>query len=584
MVYDMEWIPGQLEVRLLGLYDGDRYRAFHKVDDFLNAVLVRENADKWLYAHYGGMADAQFLLQRLASRADEGFQIDASFSGSSAIIIHVTRGELSWHFIDSFWLLRDRLSKIGEAVGLEKMGEEYACDNFPNCGHVDSNEMKYLDPCSCTHSYGAHDKQPGTKDLACLACGCRKYDGDHPYAMCVFWAPIAELTTYNERDCVILYKAIERFEQTLLDLGGQLQMTIASCAMHLFRRKYLQDDIRTVAAVNGWARKAYTSSRVEVFQTHCENAHYFDLNSSFPFAMTFDCPGNVKKMRAKKLPPYGSIYIAECEIIVPEMYLPPLPFRHDGRVFFPTGTWTSWFSNIDLELLQKRGGRIVKVIQSIEFEKQSSLREYAIDIYAKRKAATTSYEKLILKYLLNSLGGGMRMAPLAASRAPSGAHRNSTESSASAPRRPRCCSIQRRPTVLTRRSIGATVGPSARTPSKASSATSASRCCSLGVCSSPTRSSWRTSGCPSRSTSRPPPARTSKVTSGMRRRTSTTATPTASSRPCSSRAIRPPSARSSSKTRSVRASSSPAKSTRSKSSTRRLATVTGRPKQKASPR
>lgn len=410
--YDMEWTPGRAKVgdseptklkdnlRLVGSYDGKRYRAFYTVDDFLNARLTAENNEKWFYAHYGGMADSQFLLERLISRIPE-FQVDASFSGSSAIIIHVRKGQHVWHFIDSFWLLRDKLANIGAVVGLDKLGEEYACSNFPHCGHVDELDNRYLDPGrdpSCSHPT---DKR---HDDFCTLCGKQ-----FPHAMCVFWAKMPELKEYNERDCVILYRAIEQFEDVLFQLGGQLQMTIASCAMHLFRRVYLQDNIRTNAAVNGWARLAYTSSRVEVFQSRCEEAHYFDLNSSFPYSMTFDCPGNVKKggLKDGKLPKnrLGSIFIADCEVEVPEMYLPPLPYRHDNRVFFPIGKWRSWFSGIDLELLERRGGRILKVYQSIEFEKQSYLRDYALDIYARRKASKTSFEKLVYKLLMNSLYG-----------------------------------------------------------------------------------------------------------------------------------------------------------------------------------
>ena len=409
MVYDMEWYPGRAKIgdkeptrltgnlRLVGTYDGHKYKTFTSIDEFLDGTLTFANNEKWIYAHYGGMADAQFLLERLIARASE-FQIEASFSGSSAIIIHVTKGGCSWHFIDSFWLLRDRLAKIGEAVGLDKLGEEYTCSNFPECGHTDPFEERYLDPgdAFCSHEEKEEDH--------CLKCG-----KEWPHAMCVFWAPMGELKTYNERDCVILFKAIEQFEDVLTQLGGELQMTIASCAMNLFRRVYLQDDIRTNAAVNGWARLAYTSSRVEVFQTDCREAHYFDLNSSFPYAMTFPTPGDVKKngLKEGKLPKKRdkALFIAECDIQVPPMYLPPLPYRYDGRVFFPCGTWRSWFSGIDLELLERRGGKILKVYQSIEFEPQHYLRAYAEDVYAKRKASKTTFEKLVFKYLLNSLYG-----------------------------------------------------------------------------------------------------------------------------------------------------------------------------------
>ena len=189
LVYDMEWIPGKLEIRLVGVYDGHKYRAFYSVEDFLNALLTRDNADKWFYAHYGGMADAQFLLEYLVKHRGT-YEIDASFSGSSAIIIHVTRGALTWHFIDSFWLLRDRLAKIGETVGLEKLGEEYICDNFPDCGHVDYHQARYLDPGdpNCKHEW---DEDGGE----CIKCS---KEMSHP--MCVFWAPMGELKIYNDHN------------------------------------------------------------------------------------------------------------------------------------------------------------------------------------------------------------------------------------------------------------------------------------------------------------------------------------------------------------------------------------------------
>lgn len=449
LVYDLEWYPGRAALdskepvflseqgenrglRLAGIYDGERYSSYTDIDSFLDALFTRENDEKWMYAHYGGMADAVFLLEAIVRRASDNFHVEASFSGSSAIIINVKKGNYTFHLIDSFWLLRDKLAKLGKSVGLNKLGEDYKCSNFPACGHIDHLEAHYFE------------------------------EGDDPPSLCVFYAPMGELRTYNERDCQILYKAIKQFEELLLGLGGQLQMTIASCAMALFRRKYLGRDIETDAFVNHCARQAYTSSRVEVFQTSCPSdnylnslhakgvrpcprncysvlldvdqknwwqyevcpqcwdyflkarASYFDFNSSFPYSMTFENPGAAKKngFRDGMLPRRrDAMYLADVEVSVPPMYLPPLPYRHKNRVFFPVGKWRSWFSNIDLDLLLEHGGRIEKVHSSIEFEKQTYLRDYALDIYDLRKKATSDYEKLILKYLLNSLWGGMRWRP-----------------------------------------------------------------------------------------------------------------------------------------------------------------------------
>ena len=478
LVYDLEWYPGRAipgegpkklrnNLRLIGLYDGERYRSFTDMDAFFDELFTHKNDGKWIYAHYGGMADMQFVLRHIVEKGGD-YKVSASFSGSSAIIVKVKRGQNEWTFIDSFWLLRDKLARLGEAVGRKKLSDAYECSDFPACGHIDPLDEPYRHrgDGSCSH-FSKHVFEDMHEVLICQHCGEWR-----PKSLCTFYAPLAHLITYNEQDCVILYEAIKQFEEALLSLGGELQMTIASCAMRLFRRKYLTDDIKNKAmgmgTINNIARQAYTSSRVEVFQKECPSnafverlhqkgfgqcalrcfdqwkerrfpyaeyfpfiekrnfegysgaplcprcvqfamhnrAHYYDLNSSFPYAMTFPAPGNVKKRREGKLPKKSdAIYLADVEVTVPEMYLPPLPFRHESRVFFPFGTWRAWMSNVDIDLLLEKGGLIRKVYESVEFHPQTYLRDYAIDIYERRKNATSKYEKLVLKYLLNSLYG-----------------------------------------------------------------------------------------------------------------------------------------------------------------------------------
>lgn len=478
LVFDMEWYPGRAipgegpkklrnNLRLIGLYDGNRYQSFESLDAFFDELFTQKNDGKWIYAHYGGMADMQFVLRHIVEKGGE-YNVSASFSGSSAIIVKVKRAMNEWTFIDSFWLLRDKLARLGEAVGRKKLSDAYECSDFPACGHTDPMDEPYRHKGdgSCSH-FSRHSFDEVHEAMICQNCG-----EERPKSLCTFFAPMSHLITYNEQDCVILYEAIKQFEEALLSLGGELQMTIASCAMRLFRRKYLTKDIRNKAMgmtyVNEIARKAYTSSRVEVFQKTCPSsnfvdsvyrkgfrqcdrrcfdnwkakrfpyaeffpfterrtyegfsgpplcptcaafadnsrAHYYDLNSSFPYAMTFPAPGNVKRNLDGALPKKSdAIYLADVDVTVPEMYLPPLPFRHESRVFFPFGSWRAWMSNIDIQLLLERGGRINKVYRSVEFHPQTYLRDYAIDIYERRKNATSKYEKLVLKYLLNSLYG-----------------------------------------------------------------------------------------------------------------------------------------------------------------------------------
>lgn len=343
--WDLEWWPGTYELRLCGVYDGQRYRHYRSIKEFLEGECTAFTSGAWFYAHAGGLADCAFLFEYLITQKD--VTVDARFSGSAAIVIEIRKGPNVWFFIDSYWLLRAPLKKIGAALGIEKGAKE----------DMLSEDM-------------------GT------------------------------LIEYNRKDCVILWEAIAGFEDVLFSLGGQLQMTVASCALYLFRHSYLSKTIRTNNYINEIATDAYFASRVEVFKPKVENANYYDINSSFPYAMTEPGPGNV--IRTRKTLPWGSrsIYFAEVTINTPEWQnLPSLPFRDHGRTYFPVGRWRGWFSNVDLELAQNNFSKIETVHRVIEFDPCYDLEEYATNIYNLRKRAKSEYEKMVLKILLNSLYG-----------------------------------------------------------------------------------------------------------------------------------------------------------------------------------
>lgn len=415
---------GALQLRLAGYYDrqpeeggvGDgvelvpRYLHFATVQDLLRHILTRDFRGNWFFSHAGGLADVQFVLDDVlaevrahasaaglaerssvtygpdgARRSEErrGFdpqtgqewQVKASFSGSSAIIVHVIRGKNAWHFVDSYWLLRDSLASIGKAIG-KKKGD-------------DPRALQWM-----SERFGRE-----VKDFEALSREERR----------IFYAevPTDILVLYNQIDCEILWEAVAQFEQEIVDLGGQLQQTIASTAMGLFRRAFLKRDIFTSERLNQVAQEAYFASRVEVLSRNATNFRVYDVNSSFPHAMTFPLPGNLTEYRTD-LPDDGRdecIYLADATVEVPDMELPPLPFRKDNRVFFPTGRWRSWFTSTDLRLALREGVQLHAVHECYVFEPFWDFAEYAKKIYALRAEAKTDFRRLVLKYLLNSLYG-----------------------------------------------------------------------------------------------------------------------------------------------------------------------------------
>jgi hypothetical protein len=155
--------------------------------------------------------------------------------------------------------------------------------------------------------------------------------------------------------------------------------------------------------------KGYFASRVEVFDRHVELFNIFDINSSFPFSMTKPLPGNLIAL-GTSLPKEMSdecIYMADATIEVPDMEVPPLPFRttEDHRVFFPTGRWRSWFTSTDLNLALREGCVLHKVHECYQYEPFYDFAQYAKEIYELRRNAKNPFRKLLLKYLLNSLYG-----------------------------------------------------------------------------------------------------------------------------------------------------------------------------------
>jgi hypothetical protein len=447
-VFDLEWVPGEalpvlvntevkvegirkrlriplpvhkrmtnaLELRLGGYYDQlpigsdeeddvemeERYRRFSTIRQLVDFLLVRETRGNWFFAHAGGLADMQFVLDDLLTEiksqlttggersstsfgpdgkkireelSGRSWKIKAAFSGSSAIIVHVILGKNAWHFCDSYWLLRDKLANIGKAIGIKK-GD-------------DPRALAWM-----SERFGR-----AIKDFEDLKKGEKT----------IFYAEVPDdiLELYNKLDCEILWKAVAQFEDEIVGLGGQLQQTIASTAMTLFRRSFLKRDIFTSEALNQVAGASYFASRVEVISRNATDFQVFDINSSFPKAMTYPLPGNLLGYQLS-LPEDDRdecIYLADATVEVPDMHFPPLPYRKDNRVFFPTGRWRSWFASTDIRLALREGVKLHKVHQVYVFEPFWDFGEYAKRIYALRAEATTDFRKLVLKYLLNSLYG-----------------------------------------------------------------------------------------------------------------------------------------------------------------------------------
>jgi hypothetical protein len=133
-------------------------------------------------------------------------------------------------------------------------------------------------------------------------------------------------------------------------------------------------------------------------------AHIYDINSSFPYSMTFAQPGNILG-RFKGWKEGDDLALVRARVTVPEMRVPALPYRDGSRVYFPTGTWDGWFSGVDLNFHLSCGGTIDRVFDCWRFSPMTDFREYVTDLYGRRRATSDSFQKLVLKYMMNSVYG-----------------------------------------------------------------------------------------------------------------------------------------------------------------------------------
>lgn len=353
IAYDLEWrwIESGLDhlgrknrslyVVWVGVWDERGYRGYPTVKAFLRAELVPKNTGRRFYAHFGGASDMIFVLRELAKLDHRTHRVEGVFSSSSAIFLKVYTPRFEWLFLDSYWTIRAPLREIGDWIDAPK-GD---CD-------VQNSSMP-------------------------------------------------EIITYNERDCLILYQAIERFQGAILEQGGELGVTAASTALTTFKKRFLKRAIRNSPRCDKFAMPSYQASRVEKIRDRCDWAFDYDINSSFPYAMTFPVAGSPTGMHTRLPDREETLWIADCDVVVPEQYLPPLPFRtEDHRVFFPTGSFRTSITSEDM----KCGGfQIMKVHNCQTYESRLEWKGFAETFYGLRKLS--GLEGKAYKIIANSLYG-----------------------------------------------------------------------------------------------------------------------------------------------------------------------------------
>ena len=415
-VYDIETITDLTKAYLLGFYDGKSYTLFERnvdgssiadypetdcgaVDRFLQWLTStgRRYTKTWIYAHNAGNFDALYILRWFLDHQDR-FRLELTPLNSSILILTVhskSDRHAKWTFIDSYRLMSAKLDAIGKAFGLGQKVKIYECSCDPK-----------KEDCERCQSAAYETLQSNPK----------RYE-------------------YLERDCKLLYSCLERFYELIYSVGGDIGITAPSTSMLTFRRRFLNHDIpinrhfigcsnsECRGCLHEFVRRGYYGGRVEVFTEEFisrgpDDVLYFgDVNSMYPAQMLRQMPVTLQAQvigacDLERLSRHWLGFV-ECNVNVPrETYLPVLPLRHDGKLIFPTGVFSSVWTSEELREAVRNGATIERVVKSVWFSGATVFDAYVNHMYRYRDKTLPGHDPgldLIAKLLLNSLYGKMGM-------------------------------------------------------------------------------------------------------------------------------------------------------------------------------
>jgi len=225
-----------------------------------------------------------------------------------------------------------------------------------------------------------------------------------------------ELQAYCERDAEVTYKTVTEILYPYLQKWKiPLKYTTASLALSLIENHFLdgksffQEDERTQEFV----RQSYYGGLTMNFKRGLfDKSISYDVNSLYPTVMCKPLPDP----NSYKYYETGTLYniskymgVSHVKVTAPKnMYIPILPYKQNGKLILPTGTFSGVWTHAHLEYALNHGYIIHEVYEQVIYRKTTTfLKSFIETLYRERQ----EYQKIgsplekMSKLMMNSAYG-----------------------------------------------------------------------------------------------------------------------------------------------------------------------------------
>lgn len=231
-------------------------------------------------------------------------------------------------------------------------------------------------------------------------------------------------------DSQILFNVLQHFQKTIFEhnispIDPLTCITLPQFAFQTFRsEKYFPQDwelYKLDKRKYNFVAEGYYGGKVDVFITYAkssnEEIYYYDVNSLYPYAMLNTMPEGVGEwIDGKDIKLTEFFGFLEVTVTVPKhLNIPILPYRHEGGLFFPQGTFTSVQFSEELRYAQSLGYEIKEIKRGLSFNKKEEVfSKYVNEFYKikEEEAETRGALYFVVKLLLNALYGKFGMKPI----------------------------------------------------------------------------------------------------------------------------------------------------------------------------